>query len=84
VSEGANDRYGAFKVSAHDDLVTALGLAVQDDGPPVFSAAVGPPRPPLPYGILDDRPARQNRIGDDRALEALVPPWLRGRGLIRW
>jgi hypothetical protein len=29
VSEDANDRYGAFKVGSHDDLVTALGLAVQ-------------------------------------------------------
>jgi hypothetical protein len=25
VSEDANDRYGAFKVGTHDDLVTALG-----------------------------------------------------------
>lgn len=31
VSEDANDRYGAFKVGSHDDLVTALGLAVQVD-----------------------------------------------------
>ena len=29
VDEQANDRYGAFKVGRHDDLVTALGLAVQ-------------------------------------------------------
>jgi len=29
ISEDANDRYGAFKVGTHDDLVTALGLAVQ-------------------------------------------------------
>lgn len=29
VDENANDRYGAFKVGKHDDLVTALGLAVQ-------------------------------------------------------
>ena len=29
VDEDANDRYGAFKVGTHDDLVTALGLAVQ-------------------------------------------------------
>ena len=29
VSENANDTYGAFKVGSHDDLVTALGLAVQ-------------------------------------------------------
>ena len=31
VDEHANDRYGAFRVGAHDDLVTALGLAVQTD-----------------------------------------------------
>ena len=29
VDENANDRYGAFRVGKHDDLVTALGLAVQ-------------------------------------------------------
>ena len=28
VDEQANDRYGAFMVGSHDDLVTALGLAV--------------------------------------------------------
>ena len=28
VDEGANDRAGAFRVGSHDDLVTALGLAV--------------------------------------------------------
>lgn len=33
VAEDANDRYGAFKVGSQDDLVTALGLALQDDGP---------------------------------------------------
>jgi hypothetical protein len=34
VDQNANDRYGAFKVGTHDDLVTALGLAVQlDFGP---------------------------------------------------
>jgi hypothetical protein len=31
VDENANDRYGAFRVGTHDDLVTALGLAVQSD-----------------------------------------------------
>jgi hypothetical protein len=31
VDENANDKYGAFKVGAHDDLVTALGLAVGAD-----------------------------------------------------
>ena len=29
MSEQANDTYGAFRVGAHDDLITALGLAVQ-------------------------------------------------------
>ncbi len=29
VDENANDKYGAFRVGTHDDLVTALGLAVQ-------------------------------------------------------
>lgn len=31
VDQNANDKYGAFKVGTHDDLVTALGLAVLDD-----------------------------------------------------
>lgn len=31
VDEDANDKYGAFKVGTHDDLVTALGLATQAD-----------------------------------------------------
>jgi hypothetical protein len=30
LDEDANDTYGAFKVGTHDDLVTALGLAVQE------------------------------------------------------
>lgn len=33
VSPDANERYGAFPVGAQDDLVTALGLAVQLDPP---------------------------------------------------
>ncbi len=31
VDENANEKYGAFKVGTHDDLVTALGHAVQLD-----------------------------------------------------
>ena len=31
VDQNANDRYGAFRVGSHDDLVTALGLAVQEE-----------------------------------------------------
>lgn len=43
VSEDANDRYGAFRVGTHDDLVTALGLAVQTDARPQGGAG------PLPW-----------------------------------
>jgi len=31
VDENANDKYGAFRVGTHDDLVTALGLATQTE-----------------------------------------------------
>jgi len=31
VDQNGSDKYGAFKVGTHDDLVTALGLAVQED-----------------------------------------------------
>lgn len=41
VDEDANDRYGAFKVGTHDDLVTALGLAVQVDRPFLTRATLG-------------------------------------------
>jgi hypothetical protein len=39
VDQDANDKYGAFKVGTHDDLVTALGLAVLDD--PIAEARKG-------------------------------------------
>lgn len=38
VSENGNDTYGAFRVGTHDDLVTALGLAVQEEQADVASA----------------------------------------------
>ena len=42
VTEDANDRYGAFKVGTHDDLVTALGLAVLcDPGGAGFGVIMG-------------------------------------------
>ena len=31
IDEKANERYGAFRVGSHDDLVTALGLAVNKE-----------------------------------------------------
>jgi hypothetical protein len=33
VREDANERHGVFRVGRHDDLITALGLAVQVDPP---------------------------------------------------
>jgi hypothetical protein len=41
IDENANDKYGAFKVGTHDDLVTALGLATVDD-PARYRMQVGP------------------------------------------
>lgn len=34
VDEDGHERFGAFKTGTHDDLATALGLAVQVDSPP--------------------------------------------------
>lgn len=39
-------RYGAFRVGSHDDLVTALGLAVQAEPLYMF---IGRADPRLPY-----------------------------------
>lgn len=41
IAPDANDRYGAFKVGTRDELVTALGLAVQR-----------PPRGTMEYGRM--------------------------------
>lgn len=41
VDQNAHDTYGAFKVGTHDDLVTALGLAVLDD-PRDYRITLGP------------------------------------------
>jgi len=61
VTEQANDTYGAFKVGAHDDLVTALGLATQLDPPPPTGApCAGGPR----NALTDPRPRRYDG-GDD-------------------
>ncbi len=45
VSEDANEQYGAFRVGTHDDLVTAIGLAVQEPGAYAAGYAVGGSRP---------------------------------------
>ncbi len=44
VSEDANDRYGAFRVGSHDDMVTAIGLAVQEPVHAVPAPFSGPPQ----------------------------------------
>ncbi len=41
VDENANDKYGAFRVGTHDDLVTALGLACIEE-PGYYSVEDGP------------------------------------------
>lgn len=41
IGEDANEKYGAFKVGRHDDLVTALGLAVHKE--PIISVYPGDP-----------------------------------------
>jgi hypothetical protein len=41
VDTDANDKYGAFAVGAHDDVVTALGLACLED-PGYYGVEVGP------------------------------------------
>jgi hypothetical protein len=51
VDEDANDKYGAFKVGTHDDLVTALGLAVLRDPKerrPARAYSAQGPSPPVP------------------------------------
>jgi hypothetical protein len=42
VDQDANEKYGAFKVGTHDDLVTALGLACLED-PAAYRVSYAPP-----------------------------------------
>jgi len=46
VENDANDRYGSFAVGSQDDLVTALGLAVQTDSPGFGVVSGASPLPP--------------------------------------
>ncbi len=52
VDEKANDTYGAFKVGTHDDLVTALGLAVQETPRTADSPVAGGTRGNVQSGFL--------------------------------
>lgn len=63
IDQKANDTYGAFKVGAHDDLVTALGLAVQDEPQP-FRYAVGGTRSQYQALDPDARPLRLHPWSD--------------------
>ncbi|MEM7351994.1 MAG: hypothetical protein AAF657_14435 [Acidobacteriota bacterium] len=46
VESDANERYGSFLVGTQDDLVMALGLAVQTDMPHPGVVSGSLPRPP--------------------------------------
>jgi hypothetical protein len=48
VDQNANDRYGAFRVGTHDDLVTALGLAVQAEPKHLFLGRASGPYTRIP------------------------------------
>lgn len=59
IDQNANDTYGAFRVGAHDDLVTALGLACQVDPITVLVAPVWTTRvSPFDLGWGGDTPGR--------------------------
>jgi hypothetical protein len=75
VDKNANDTYGAFRVGSHDDLVTALGLATQEDGSTLAEAfdkaseasrapVPGQPRPP--YRDPFQQPTRDGHTGLQR------------------
>jgi hypothetical protein len=67
VDERANDTYGAFKVGSHDDLVTALGLAVQPPKEAGLLLAGLPPAPP-PFTQRRARQGERNPLDVIRAL----------------
>ena len=54
-SDNGNEQFGAFAVGSHDDLVTALGLAVQDVGRAPGSPVAGGVRTPFRPGPLPRR-----------------------------
>jgi hypothetical protein len=51
VDEDANERYGAFRVGSHDDLVTALGLAIQAEPRPTVTVTRFEPPAPAPEAM---------------------------------
>jgi hypothetical protein len=65
IDQNANDTYGAFRVGSHDDLVTAIGLAVQGDPPR--------PVPSLISGVAEVWRARPT-LGGERSISVNGPP----------
>src|SRR5207247_2867449 len=69
VDKNANDTYGAFRVGTHDDLVTALGLATQEDANRVGGALAKemegetPPAPPDLTIVPNDFQGAERRTG---------------------
>ncbi len=77
IDTDANDKYGAFKVGSHDDLVTALGLACQVEPRRQGEAVVGGQRALPAWGGSDDlsfgHPAYGRRAAPgDVPVEAIV------------
>lgn len=67
VDTDANDRYGAFRVGSHDDLVTALGLCVLRDHRVVFSQCI------------DGRTGLPRKVGDNGRIPRQPVPGRFGR-----
>ena len=68
VDADANDRYGAFRVGSHDDLVTALGLSVGVE--PGHRRVIGESYLTVGRG-RDREPLPTDGVGND------IPPWRR-------
>jgi hypothetical protein len=56
VSEDADEKYGAFKTGAHDDLVTAIGLAMQPAMPTTRCGV-----PSLAWAVVKTPPGPRDR-----------------------
>ncbi len=65
VDTNANDKYGAFKVGSHDDLVTAAGLTVQELTRPSMAAMAigGYTAPRVPTWAQAPQPVRRDFSG---------------------
>jgi hypothetical protein len=74
VDKDANDKYGAFKVGTHDDLVTALGLSAQDEPEQTSAPASSAASAPMVLPSWSQKPVaiqRDRALAPDRALDRL-------------